>query len=147
MFYAVGEVISPRALARRGGQPINQDTIAATKERRFHAHLDGIVEYTDAAGAFYEDFTDVWHLSNHNPDCARCKALPDDRENWRYPQRIDVARWELVCPAGVKVKGILEEALTPHRRAAFRISPEFFHRIRAALAGTAKPDAAADMPP
>jgi hypothetical protein len=138
-FYAVGEVITPRALARSGGQPVNRDTIGGSQKRRSHAYIDGIVEYTDAAGAFYEDFTDEWHLRNHNPDCAYCQAHPDDLEVWRYPQRIEVARWELVSARGVKVRGIVAAALSPHRRAAFRVSPEFFQRIRAALGAATEP--------
>lgn len=132
-FYAIGKVISWRE-RRQSQQPINQDRIRDTLRRRSHTHFNGIVEYTDAGGAFYEDFVDEeWNLPNHNPLCAFCQARPSRQEVWRYPQRIDVAEWQHVVLSGVRVEGIAAAALTSYRCAAFRVRREFFQLITDAL--------------
>lgn len=133
-FYAIGKVISRRMRPGSDGPPIYQDTIRDTLHRRSHIHFDGIVEYMDAGGAFYEDFTDEeWNLPNRNPDCAYCQARPTRQEVWRYPQRIDVAEWQQVVLSGVPVDGIATAALSSYRCAAFRVTEEFFRVITDAL--------------
>jgi hypothetical protein len=128
-FYAVGRVIRPRK------QGTYRDTIRRTLGQRGHIHLAGaVVEYTDACGAFYEDFTDKWRLSLNNPRCASCCAHPNRRDEiWPYPQRVDVAEWQHLRTQGVRVPGIARAALSSYRCSAFPVTAGFFQAITDAL--------------
>jgi hypothetical protein len=126
--YAIAEVIAPRK-----GR-VHQDQINRTLQQRRHVRLVGTVEYTDAAGAFYEDFTDEWNLPLNNPKCAYCANHPGQLdEDWRYPQRIDVDKWRYYVPGGVQVPGIGKAAPEGYRAAAFPITERFFIQIRREL--------------
>jgi hypothetical protein len=68
-FYAIAEVIAPRK------DGVYEDTVARTLDQRTHVYLEKTVRYTDAKGAFYEDFTDEWKLPLNNPRCRRCASI------------------------------------------------------------------------
>lgn len=127
-FYAIAEVIAPRK-AR-----VHPDEIERTVEERSHNCLVGTVDYTDAAGAFYEDFTDEWNLPLNNPLCAYCSGHPSALDEvWVYSQRVDVRKWQYYVSAGVEVPGLSEAAPQGYRAAAFPISERFFDQIRSEL--------------
>ena len=129
-FYAVGEVIEPRVRSRHHGHPVHEDTIERTVNEQTHRFLDGIVRYTPETGVFYEDFTDLWVLSGTN-------SYSEQREDWKYSQRIDVREWEHMC-AGVQVDGIAEAIAFPlYRLAVFEMPESFFEIIRARLQAVA----------
>jgi hypothetical protein len=124
-FYAVGEVIVPRQRAGQRGHPVHEDSIERTVSEQTHRFLDGIVRYTETR-VYYDDFTDPWVLSGIN-------SYSEQRENWKYPQRIDVRQWEDKC-AGVQVDGLAEAVAFPlYRLAVFEIPASFFEIIRAGL--------------
>jgi hypothetical protein len=92
------------------------------------------VNYVDAAGAFYEDFTDDWVLPIHNDYCQYCKEHPHEfGERLKYPQRVDVMEWRYYVPAGVPLTGTSTSSTHSVRAAAFPISKDFFQRIRSVL--------------
>ena len=118
-FFAIGQVCQPRKVSRGD---IHTDTVARTVLERRHIHLDGIVRYADAE-AFYEDFTDSWSLSI---DPRRPKQPP----RWRYPQRIDVTRWDNVVPNGITMTGLATAAPFPEfRKPIFQVDAGFFHAV------------------
>ncbi len=125
-FYAVGEVIAPRSRDRHHGQPLHEDSVGRTVREHTHHFLDGIVRYADAQ-AFYEDFTDGWSRSVVNRHSHKA-------EPWKYPQRVDVDRWQHVNLDGVEMKG-LSKYVPPYkiRLAAFEIPNSFFSEIRTRL--------------
>jgi hypothetical protein len=60
------------------------------------------------------------------------QAHPHQLEEWKYPQRVDVEKWEHKVPGGVRVDGLSEEAGVPVRlirNAAFRIPESFFNKV------------------
>jgi hypothetical protein len=190
-FYALGKVIEPR-------KPKDHvDDLERTRRERGHKYLEGIVYYRDAAGAFYEDFTDEWIVKGlsylcrycletrarwqqvkgvdlkayHSPlcpasrskfpddldhwprctcgdDAARLQRLrpyyqdhPDQLELWKYPQRVDVERWEHVVREAVIVEGLVREAHVPLyeiKKASFEIPEFFFDKIRRRLQAAAR---------
>jgi hypothetical protein len=124
-FYAVGEVIEPRQHAWQRGHPVHEDSIERTVAEQTHRFLNGIVRYAETR-VFYDDFTDPWVLSGVN-------SYSEQREDWKYPQRIDVREWEYKC-AGVQVDGLAEAVAFPlYRLAVFEIPEPFFQFIRAHL--------------
>jgi hypothetical protein len=124
-FYAVGEVIEPRQRAWQRGHQVHEDSIERTVTDQTHRFLDGIVRYTETR-VYYDDFTDPWVLSGMN-------SYSEQREDWKYPQRIDVREWEDKC-AGVQVDGLAEAVAFPlYRLAVFEIPNSFFEIIRARL--------------
>jgi hypothetical protein len=127
-FYAIGQVITPRKRC------IHQDEVQRTLNQRCHIYLEGIVEYTDSAGAFYEDFTDDWNLPLNNPHCSNCQNRPRQRkELWRYSQRIDVKKWQYQVLEGVCMPGLSKASPHSYRAAAFPITEQFFSIVRKAL--------------
>jgi hypothetical protein len=117
-FYAVAEVIEPRERVWQCGQPVHEDSIERTVTEQTHRFLDGIVRYTPETRVFYDDFTDPWI---------------EQREDWKYPQRIDVREWEYKC-AGVQVDGLAEAVAFPvYRLAVFEIPESFLEIIRTRL--------------
>jgi hypothetical protein len=75
---------------------------------------------------YYDDFMDPWVLSGVN-------SYSEQREEWKYPQRIDVREWEHEC-AGMQVDGLAEAVAFPlYRLAVFEIPELFFKTIRAHL--------------
>jgi hypothetical protein len=124
-FYAVGEVIKPRQRAWQRGQPVHEDSIERTVTDQTHRFLDGIVRYMET-GVYYDDFTDPWVQPVINP-------YSDQREDWKYPQRIDAREWEVKFD-GVQVDGLAEAVAFPmYRLAVFEIPMSFFEIIRARL--------------
>lgn len=116
-FYAVGEVIEPRQRAWQRGLPAHEDSIERTVTEQTHHFLDGLVRYAETR-VYYDDFADPW---------------VSEREDWKYPQRIDVREWECECD-GVQVDGLAEAVAFPlYRRAVFEIPEPFFQIIRAHL--------------
>lgn len=79
-FFAIGRVVAPRKLTRLPASKLQVDSIERTIDERCHQYLSGIVKYRDAP-AFYDDFTDKWHLDtkHHGPDAPAF---------WPYAQRI-----------------------------------------------------------
>ena len=60
-------------------------------------------------------------------------SCSEQREDWKYPQRIDVREWEDKC-AGVRVDGLAEAVAFPlYRLAVFEIPMSFFEIIRVRL--------------
>jgi hypothetical protein len=124
-FFAVGEVIEPRQRAWQRGHQVHEDSIERTVTEQSHRFLDGIVRYTET-GVYYDDFTDPWLLSGIN-------SYSEQREVWKYPQRIDVREWEDKS-AGVQVDGLAEAVAFPlYRLAVFELPKSFFEIIRARL--------------
>jgi hypothetical protein len=124
-FYAVGEVIEPRQRAWQRGHPVHEDSIERTVTEQTHRFLNGVVRYSETP-VYYDDFTDTWVLSGIN-------SYSEKREDWKYPQRIDVREWEDKC-AGVQVDGLAEAVAFPlYRLAVFEIPQSFFEIIRARL--------------
>jgi small subunit ribosomal protein S10 len=129
MFYAIGRVIKPRRAAAL------HDRVDRTLSERRHIHLDGIVHYTDAAGAFYECFTAAFVVQYNRADrCHYCRDHPDESEVMKFPQRIDVEEWENIVRSGVPVSGLQGAAKCNLRGAAIvSVDDQFFQRIRTAL--------------
>ncbi|KAF5053503.1 hypothetical protein DSECCO2_397690 [anaerobic digester metagenome] len=125
-FFAIGEVVSPRDRTRYQGKPRYKDTVERTVRQHLHQYLQGVVNYTDAH-ALYEDFTDSWGRTVKNEKSQRV-------ERWKYPQRIDVAKWHGINPDGVAVKG-LSKHVSVHKiqLAAFEIPRSFFYEIQSHL--------------
>jgi Domain of unknown function (DUF3883) len=116
-FFAIGKVILPR-------RPKSPDDFSETideylNRQSSHEHASGHVYYTSV---FYEDFSDPWRR-------------PDD-PLMRYPQRIDVDRWQWLVHDGVSVAGLKDVRLYDLQNAVFRIDEEYFERIKADLVGT-----------
>ena len=130
-FYAVGRVIAPRKEAT------HEDTVKRTLDKatkRHHPHYQGIVHYTDSAGAFYEDRDDNRRFGP--------KRHP-------YPQRVDVEKWLYADRRGddyvpQKVGGLkgalraFNAEAPPNCKdlitaASFRITREFFRKIEERL--------------
>jgi hypothetical protein len=134
-FYAVAEVTEPRV-------PLaHEDEVARTVRKRRHVHLDGTVGYVDAAGAFYEDFTEGWELRLNNPLCGACGMHPQRRDEvWKYPQRVAVKKWRHYVPGGVLLPGLSEAAPAGYRAAAFPTTEAFFDQIRDELVSRAVGD-------
>ncbi len=125
-FYAVGQVIKPRHRERHRGGARHRDTIARTIREHQHLFLNGVVHYTEAS-AFYEDFTDNWRRSTIN-------YYSKEKENWLYPQRIDVKEWLCLVEDGIQHGGLAKVAPFPqYKYAIFKIPKSFFDQIRARL--------------
>jgi hypothetical protein len=123
-FYAIGQVIEPRKRERHRGCQVHRDSIERTVTEHRHEFSDGVVHYTSV---FYEDFTDPWSVSVINPHS-------NQREVWRYNQRIDVESWDEFQPQGVQVRGLRDAAVREwYRDAIFEIRESFFAQVRAAL--------------
>jgi protein kinase-like protein len=130
-FYAVGEVIEPRQRVRHDGKPVHEGCIERTVTEQTHRFLDGVVRYTPETRVFYEDFTDPWVLSVTN-------RYSQQREDQKYPQRIDVREWEHKC-AGVQVEGLAEAVAFPlYRLSVFELPEPFFKIIRERLQAEAR---------
>jgi hypothetical protein len=65
-FFAVGKAREPRKAAN------HEDAVNRTLTQHSHIYFDGVVHYTDAEGAFYEDFTDPFKVVTYNYFCGRC---------------------------------------------------------------------------
>ncbi len=125
-FFAVGEVVAPRQRAWQREQPVHEDSIERTVVEHSHRFLDGVVRYTPETTVFYDDFTDAWVRSGVN-------KFSEQREDWKYPQRIDVREWEHKC-TGVQVDGLGEAVEFPnYRLALFEIPQLFFDVVRSRL--------------
>jgi serine/threonine protein kinase len=125
-FYAIGKVIAPRKSATY------QDTVARTLADERHRHLDGVVYYTDASGAFYEDHTDTWRFTYQ--DRGRLKE-------YSYPQRVDIDEWRYAWRdengyVPVNLPGLDKAAKRCRsfiKNAAVQINESFFRSIVDAL--------------
>ncbi len=124
-FFAIGQVIAPRRSATH--QDTLKRTLGGRARERHHLYYDGIVYYTDAAGALYEDHTDRWRLAP---------------EEYPYAQRIDVREWQYARQGengafvARELPGLLEAAPTSNafiQNAAFEMGEAFFRRVKAAL--------------
>jgi hypothetical protein len=126
-FYAIGKVITPR---RPQTAHDFTDTIEHyLQEKNSHKHNTGYIYYTPV---LYEDFTDKW-------------SRPDDNR-MRYPQRIDVERWEHYVSDGVLVKGLNRIKLYELQNAAFAIPKSLFDLIAIKLVNAEVSDTASDDP-
>ena len=129
MFFAIGRVVEPRKLSCLPASKLQVDSIKRTtaKNEKCHQYLSGLVKYRDAP-AFYDDFTDKWHLDtkHHGPDAP--PFLP-------YAQRIDIDEWKYEVEGGVVVHGLADVVAFPrYRQPLFEIrDKKFFKRIENAL--------------
>jgi hypothetical protein len=124
-FFAIGEVRTPR---RPQTKKDHSDTIGEYLDRRrSHQHKTGFVYYSPV---LYENFSDKWELPSKD------KGPEHKAETVRYPQRIDVKKWENYVQGGMRVNGLLS-VVKPYelQKAVFRIPKEVFCRIRDELAG------------
>lgn len=108
-FFAIGRVIAPRKKPNHVGKV--EDYI---RSKQSHEFSKGIIHYIDAP-AFYEDFNDEWRLSDNSLN--------------RYPQRLDVERWNLVCETGVPWLREINVGPSQQRRALFQIKKSWYTKI------------------
>ncbi len=114
MFFAIGEVRKPR---RATMSTYPKDTVEQyVRRKKSHRYKDGYVYYTDT-DVFYEDFTDNWRF-------------PGSKLT-RYAQRINVDKWRLYVPDGVKREGLLGRVPRHElQMAVFEIRRSDFETIR-----------------
>ncbi len=123
-FYAIGEVISPRAFSDVKAV-VSTDEVARTLSENSHHFFKGLVRYTDAP-MFYEDFSDRW---NYKPQSVE----NGDPPTFPYAQRIDVASWKHFNQNGVIADGLANASQKRYRQAIFQINKDFFDVVSAAL--------------
>jgi hypothetical protein len=121
-FFAFGQIREHRIGKIK---PVHTDSVKRTVKEACHLFFEGIVQYKDAP-AFYEDFTDDWHVK-----LDKTKSQPP---KWPYAQRMDVVKWEGVVLEGIQVAGLASAAPLPeYRKPLFEIDGEFFEKIKTSL--------------
>ncbi len=112
-FFAIGEVIEQRK------KPTKTSAVDAyVRLKRSHDHKKGIIFYEDSP-ALYENFSDKWRSQSH--------------PEYRYAQRIDVAKWQFINKSGVRWLKGLKVSVSDQTKAFFEVDRTWFDRIQKQL--------------
>lgn len=123
-FYAIGEVISPRAFSDVKSV-VSTDKVVRTLDESSHRFFKGIVRYSDAP-MFYEDFSDLWRYKTQSMENGDPPTFP-------YAQRIDVESWKHFYQNGIIADGLADASQKRYRQAIFQIKKDFFDVVSDAL--------------